>query len=247
MKGAVTRLGVVTSALALCLTGCGSDDGEGTIRVMAFGEEFIERGIAASDMDDGWAIHFDRFAVSLSDVTVAGQALAVRSPVNLVEPSDGEGQEIGSLAVAAGNHGEAAFRVVGLEVAGSASREGVDKAFDWVFDQTTRYDRCEAVTRVGDGETAAFQLTFHADHLFYDSLVSETPALRFQALADADADADGTLTRAELSMTGIGPYDPGSEGGVDDLWAWLVAATSTVGHVDGEGHCEAALLDSTPQ
>jgi hypothetical protein len=193
-------------------------------------------------MDDGWAIRFDRFAVSLSDVTLAGRAVVVRSPVDLVEPTGGEGQEIGSLPVAAGSHGEAGFNISRLEVAGAASRAGSEVAFDWVFEQTTRYQRCEAVTRVGDGETATFQLTFHADHLFYDSLVSEAPALRFDALADADADADGTLSQAELSMAGIGAYDPGSEGGIDDLWAWLVAATSTVGHVDGEGHCEAAVL-----
>jgi hypothetical protein len=107
-------------AASLLTAGCGDADGEGTIRVTAFGEAFIEEGIDASEMDDGWAIRFDRFAVSLSDVTLAGRAVVVRSPVDLVEPTGGEGQEIGSLPVAAGQHGDAAFVVDRLEVAGTA-------------------------------------------------------------------------------------------------------------------------------
>ncbi len=47
------------------------------------------------------------------------------------------------------------------------------------------------------------------------------------------------LTRAELEAAGIGAYDPGNAD-VDDLWAWLVAQSATLGHVDGEGHCDAA-------
>jgi hypothetical protein len=47
----------------------------------------------------------------------------------------------------------------------------------------------------------------HADHLFYDSLVSEEPQLLFQphanANANADTDADGQVTKAELSVAEI--------------------------------------------
>jgi hypothetical protein len=59
-------------------------------------------------------------------------------------------------------------------------------------------------------------------------------------MADADSNDDGEITQAELAESDIGSFDPGSEGDIDDLWSWLVAATRTLGHVDGEGHCEAA-------
>jgi hypothetical protein len=90
--------------------------------------------------------------------------------------------------------------------------------------------------------TAIFQITVHADHLFYDSLVSEEPQLLFQPLADADADQDGDITTEELGATDIGAYDPGNED-LDDLWSFLMAQSRTLGHVDGEGHCQASATD----
>jgi hypothetical protein len=30
----------------------------------------------------------------------------------------------------------------------------------------------------------------------------------------------------------------GSRGGVEDLWAYLEAQSTLVGHIDGEGHCD---------
>ena len=82
-------------------------------------------------------------------------------------------------------------------------------------------------------------MTVHADHLFYDSLVSEEPELRFDALAAADTDMNDQITEAELAAAGVGSYDVGNED-VDDLWSWLVAHSRTLGHVDGEGHCDAS-------
>ena len=117
------------------------------------------------------------------------------------------------------------------------------KTFHWVFDHTTTYHGCETTTSVEDGGTSTFQITVHADHLFYDSLVSEEPDLLFGALADADEDGDGEITEEELSEADIGAYDPGSEDGIDDLWAFLNAQAKTLGHVDGEGHCHAEAGD----
>ena len=140
-----------------------------------------------------------------------------------------------------GDHTGASFTITRVEVEGTATKGADTKSFSWVFDEPTRYVECETTTAVSDGGSATFQITVHADHLLYDSLVSEEPQVLFQALADADADADadGNITQAELAATDIGAYDPGSEDGVDDLWAWLVAQTRTLGHVDGEGHCRA--------
>jgi hypothetical protein len=120
-------------------------------------------------------------------------------------------------------------------VSGTGTKAGVSKSFEWTFDTPTKYSNCQLELEEGQG----FQITVHADHLFYDSLISEDPGVRFQALADADTDGDGVITQSELAATDIGSYDPGSEG-VEDLWAWLVAQSQTMGHFNGEGHCDAS-------
>lgn len=226
-------------AFALAL-GCG--EGEGIVRVTAYGEPFIEEGIPADAMDDGWAVAFDRFRVALADVLVAGVAIEVPPDVDVAQASEGAGHELGSAPVAAGDHGGGRFTLERIEVTGSATRGSDRKRFTWLFDAPTAYEACQTSTTVPDDGVGTFQITLHADHLFYDSLVAEAPRISFQALADADEDADGDITPAELRARGIGGYDAGSEGGVDDLWAWLVAAARTIGHVDGEGHCDARPL-----
>lgn len=227
------------SLFALILAGCGGSDdtGTGTISVRVYGESFIEDGISASDVDDGWAIDFARFEVTLSDVEVGGVALSDPNSVAIDESSDGEGHEVGTVSVKAGAHDSPGFSITRVELEGSAEKGGVTKTFDWAFASTTHYSHCDTTTNVKRDETATFQITVHADHLFYDSLVSEQPQLLFEPLADADTDDDGELTQAELADTDIGAYDPGNED-ISDLWSFLVAQQRTLGHVDGEGHCE---------
>jgi hypothetical protein len=88
-------------------------------------------------------------------------------------------------------------------------------------------------------------VTVHGDHLFYDDLASPDALLRFEAMAAADADADGEVTLEELHQVRLaslssdqGTYGVGSFD-IDDLGAFVRAATQTVGHYDGEGHCVA--------
>ena len=126
-----------------------------------------------------------------------------------------------------------------MEIEGTATKGAESRSFDWVFDEATLYENCETETHVTTGTPGAFQVTVHADHLFYDSLVSEEPELRFDALAAADTDMNDQITEAELAAAGVGSYDVGNED-VDDLWSWLVAQSRTLGHVDGEGHCDAS-------
>lgn len=222
----------------LLLSACGTD-GEGTVTVTAYGESFIEDGIPATEVGDGWAVDFSRFEASIRDVTVAGTPIEVPATIDLSASSSGTGHELGSALVGAGEHTGASFTIARVEVVGTATKGATTKSFNWVFDQPTRYEECETTTTVTDGGSATFQITVHADHLLYDSLVSSEPQVLFQALADADADGDGVITQSELAAKDIGAYDPGSEDGVDDLWAWLNAQTRTLGHVDGEGHCHA--------
>lgn len=244
MSTKMMRLSWIALACALLGSlGCSGEDepgaGQGSVSVTAYGEAFIEEGIPASALADGWAISFDTFTVSVSDVVVGGKTMPASDPVALTAASNGQGKVIATALVPAGEHTGSSFVISRVVVSGEATKEGVTKRFAWTFDQSTRYGACETTTSVVNAQAATLQITVHADHLFYDSLVSEAPALRFQALADADADGDDQITQAELEAASVGAYDVGSGGDVTNLWAYLVAQSRTLGHVDGEGHCEA--------
>lgn len=229
------------AASALILLACSA--GEGSIDVSIYGESFIEDGIPAAEVEDGWSVVFEHFRVTVGDITIAGQTLSELDPVDLTQPSSGEGQKLGTVLASAGEHGHPSLTISRIEVEGSARKDEQEKTFHWIFDQPTRLSDCETTTRVTEGEAARFQITIHADHLLYDSLVSAEPRLLFGPLADADADEDGEIAEQELRGTELGAYDPGSEGGVDDLWSYLSALAVTVGHVDGEGHCHAHKVE----
>lgn len=227
---------LILPLVLLTLTASACAPGEGELEVRTYGEEFIEQGIPADMLSDGWAIEFTRFEVELRGISIAGATLPDPAPIDLVEPSAGEGQAIGRVAAPAGDHDDLEFTLVTLSLDGSASKDGVTKTFAWDFDVDLRFGECETTTSVAADGLGTVEITIHADHLFYDSLVSEEPALRFDAIAAADADADGTITRDELAATDIGAYDPGNLP-IDDLWSFLSAQAATTAHVDGEGHC----------
>jgi hypothetical protein len=226
------------------LAGCGSDEaerGEGTVEVAVYGEAFIEEGIPASEVADGWAVQFSRFEVSLRDLSIAGGPLEDPSPMDLALASGGLGHLVAARAAPAGKHDDATFTIAALHVVGEANNGDTRKTFDWTFEQPVRYDRCETSTRVEPGKTATFQITVHADHFLYDSLVSEEPTLAFQRFADADSNENGEIERAELWETGIGSLDVGNADEITNLWEWLEALVPTLGHANGEHHCHAAL------
>lgn len=129
-------------------------------------------------------------------------------------------------------------------VTGTARKGDVEKTFAWGFDTQTSYTGCHTAAVV-DGGTGRSQLTIHGDHLLYDDLVSETPNVTFETLAAADEDGDGEVTPAELQafeLSTLPNYQVGSYP-VHDLWAFVRHQTSTVGHIDGEGHCDATLAN----
>lgn len=223
-----------TLACACIAASCAA--GEGEVEVRTWGEAFIEDGIPADELADGWAIEFGRFEVELRDVSIAGASVEDPDPIDLAQASEGRGQLIGRAAVPAGDHEDAAFTIVRVQLEGSAEQGGVVKTFAWTFDTPVAYMDCETLTEVPRNGVGELQITVHADHLFYDSLVSEEPALRFDAIAAADTDNDGEVSMAELMATDIGAYDPGNLA-IDDLWSFLAAQAQTMGHVDGEGHC----------
>lgn len=231
-----SRLPLLTLACStLLFSGCSA--GEGEIEVRAWGEDFIEAGIPAAEFADGWAVEFDRFEVSLTEVSIAGAAIPDPEPLDLAEASEGVGQLVGRATAGAGDYEDLGFTLARVEVEGRASKDGVEKSFAWTFTAPTAYTDCETLTEVPREGVGEVQITVHADHLFYDSLVAEEPALRFEAFAAADSDDDGVISEAELAAAELGAYDPGNLE-IDDLWAFLSAQAQTMGHVDGEGHCE---------
>jgi hypothetical protein len=228
-----------TGAVFVALLSCACAAGEGEVEVRVWGEAFIEEGIPADEFADGWAIDFSRVEVELRDVSVAGATLDDPEPLDIAQRSDGRGQLVGRARVAAGVYDHPdhpSFTHVRVQIEGVAEKDGVQKSFAWTFDTPVDYMSCETVIEVPRDGVGELQITVHADHLFYDSLVSPNSSLRFDPIAAADADDDGEVTMAELAATDIGPYDPGNLP-IDDLWSFLTAHAQTIGHVDGEGYC----------
>ncbi len=232
-------LGLLVGFVACTTVACGDDDDkDGNVNVTAYGEDFIEKGIPAADVDDGWEINFSSFIVTFQDVKVGDKKFGGPKAVELAKESDGKGFPVARLEdVDGGEHKNPEYVISGITVQGSASKNDVKKTFDWAFTDKVKYSECDAKVDVKDDDSASLQLTIHADHLFGDSLVSEDPKLLFGPLAAADADEDGVITITELKDAGIGAYDPGNKD-IKNLWDFVRAQAENIGHVNGEGHCK---------
>lgn len=250
-------------SLPLLLGACEADIGEAELRITAYGEEYIEDRIPAEDLVDGWEIDFSRFLIALRDVQADGEPLPGAFVVDLARSSGGEGHMLGMLTLPAMGQPQLGFRVAPVDAAtavsatdddvstlvdagasiwveGEATKAGQTLRFTWAFATDTRYVECHGAAELGEGETATSQLTIHADHLFYDDLDSEEPNVAFDLVASADADANGEVTTEELHAVDIttqSRYQVGSRD-ITELWSFIEAQTGTLGHIDGEGHCE---------
>lgn len=135
---------------------------------------------------------------------------------------------------------------------GEAEKGSVKKTFRWGFARPTAYTECKGEEDgketfgvvVTNGGADEIELTIHGDHLFYDDLQAENAVLRFASIAAADANDDGEVTLEELGMVKLtsidpaeGAYGTGAAGDVNDLGAFVVALSRTVGHYRGEGEC----------
>ena len=236
--------------ISLLLASCG---GEGTWTLTTWGEDYIEIGIPAGDFADGCSVVFDRFEVVDSELAlldgdgaVVGE-IAGSMVVDMAQPGP---VELGSVDVPATHYDAVSWRIgpsddepVSVSVAGTITCGEQAVAFAWDFDTDTTY-HCEPedLTIPAGGEDST-ELTVHGDHLFYDSLEDPDAALRGQAFVDADADSDGEVTVAELEAVSVAElgYDVGSRSEVTDLYGFAAFLTRTLGHVDGEGHCQMEL------
>ncbi len=262
MHTALSRI-IITATLTTALTSCG--DGEGAYRVTIYGEAYIEDQIPAADVIDGWTITFDEFLIVVGDITIADGAVAVDGwrVFDLAQSSGGAGHELAVATVPAGSYSALSYRVgpnadasagnasdaqvammrdAGYSVfaTGAATRGAESYSFSWGFTTDTTYGPCETSAEVSASAEGASELTIHADHFFYDDLDSAEPNVAFDLIAAADSDGDGDITQAELAaldITGQARYQVGSRD-ITDLWGFISAQTSTLGHIDGEGHCE---------
>jgi mono/diheme cytochrome c family protein len=238
---------------------------QGSYEVRVFGEAYVEEGIPASAVRDGWEIKFTEFVLSIGEVSLEGDEqveLAGFYVFDLTRPSEGEGHMLAALEeVQTGTYSVVRYRferpdeVVGgnataaqierlktrgtaLHVAGEATRGDERVAFDWDFPISFGH-YCKIDQRVRSSSSASTQFTIHADHLLLDDL-GPNGEISFDLIAASDVDADGVVVPDELAQTSILPLERYQTAGIeiDDLWTYVGNLALTLGHVDGEGGCD---------
>lgn len=240
--------------------------GQGTWDVETWGEEYIEEEIPAEIFEDGCAVSYDTFLVNFQSIALHdGDGNAVAGPdgalvYDMVQPGP---TAIGNYDVPATHYDTVYVKVApGSASAGNATEDQTSAmssasvfvtgtltcpsgtiSFEWTFDTATDY-YCEPddLTIAAKGAGAS-QITIHGDHLFYDGLDNADAVVRGEAVVAADADGDGIVTQAELSAVSIASlgYNVGPYSDVTDLGAFIRFLTKTLGHIDGEGHCQVDL------
>jgi len=258
---------------SLSLTAACSGGSTGTLVAAIYGEEFIEEGLPASVFSDGWSVKFDKFLVSVGEMSWGKEAgvpllsAAAFHSFDLVSPSAGMGQTITIGTVPEGKYPAVSYRLApppagamagnatvsdkallsqegyAVYVVGTATKGAQSMKLDWGIDADVRFGNCESTAEIaGSGRSV---ITIHADHLFYDDLTSEEPNVTFDLMSTADANADGTITLAELTavdITTLPNYQVGSKRlgakTIENLGDFVRYLVTTVGHIDGEGHCQ---------
>ena len=172
----------------------------------------------------------------------------------------------GADAIAVGDVADAdvqAMREGGFNywVVGRASKAGVELSFSWQLANPTRNSQCtngidgtQGVV-VRNSGTSTAQITFHLEHMFWDSLGTDDAELHFDPIA-AMADAQGNIDFDALADQNLNDlrdaegnplvdaegnpivYDPASVPlAADNLREFILGAVSTQGHLNGGGLC----------
>lgn len=237
---------------------------QGTYELRAYGEAFVEAGIPAEEVTDGWAIRFSEFVVSIGEVSVDGRdrrELPGWYVFDLARPSDGEGHLLGTVEAPFGDYETLRYRIgepgelaggnatasqvdflnerkAALHVVGTATKGDRTVALDWTFPISFGH-KCSVSARVDGNERGGTELTIHADHLLLDDL-GPNGVVSFDLIAAADGDKDGIVVPAELAQVNIRVEERYQTGGRDirDLWTFIGNLALTLGHVDGEGGCD---------
>jgi hypothetical protein len=205
-------------------------DGEPVVADLHLGEPELWR------FDDVPAQRWDRVGYRYAPPTAKSRN------ANAVEPSDLERMEEEGYS---------------LYIEATAAKDSEEVMLQYGFPFTVRHTRCvsgidetEGLV-VSDGAANQAQITVHLDHLFFDSYATDAAALRFDPMA-AMAPESGPLTLSALARqdnlsdlvdAGMQPldlaYDPGSAFTPvpRNLEQYVIAAGTTTGHWNGEGHC----------
>jgi len=151
-------------------------------------------------------------------------------------------------------------------IEGTAEKGGRSIAFAWGLANPTRATNCsngidgtEGVV-VRNNATAEAELTFHLDHLFWDTLGTEVAKLRFEPIAAAAGD-DQAASLDELSKQSLSDlrdldreplrdeagarlvYNPGSVPLPEQsLRSFMLAASAGQAHLNGLGLCTITRL-----
>lgn len=153
-------------------------------------------------------------------------------------------------------------------VEGVASKGATTIPFSFGIPDVVRAYDCEngddgtAGIVVRDSAVETVEFTIHLDHFFLDSIAAAEPSMRFEGLA-ARAGADGILTLDDLATIPVTDvvdlagqrivvdgsvfvYDPGPFP-LDEarsIASYVRANATTLGHMNGEGHCRYAVSGS---
>ena len=237
---------VLFFALSPVLTACGSGDWS----VNTWGEEYIEEGIPAADFEDGCSAVFNTFEVEITQAALLDGNGEIEGEVSAgrFDVTDPGPQQLGTTSVGSTFYDSARFVIApadsdSVHAIGSLTCGADTVTFDWSFDTATTYVCEPEDLNIPSGGEASTQLTIHGDHFFYDGLEADDAVVRGQAIVDADANADGEVTLdelAEVDVASIG-YAVGQYSDVTDLREFVTFLTRTLGHVDGEGHCQVDL------
>lgn len=180
----------------------------------------------------------------------------------VIGPADADSRAVGEIAAddlaAMKEHGYA------LWVRGSATDGSDTYHFDLGFENTIVSTHCQNGLDetdgivVGENASVEAEVTIHLDHLWFESYAYDGASLRFEPWA-AVADAEGLITLNSLKDQALADlfdrngqpllnetgepvvYDPGPlEVSPRNLQAYVIAAATTIGHFNGEGHCDYA-------
>lgn len=149
---------------------------------------------------------------------------------------------------------------------GSAEKDGRTVSFAWGLKNPTRATNCTSGIDGTSGvvvrrnATSEVEITFHLEHLFWDTLGTEIAKLRFDAIAAVanergvvDFDALASQPLSDLRGVDGGPlvddggarilYHPGSVSLPEqNLRAFMLATSAGQAHVDGLGLCTVSRL-----
>lgn len=151
-------------------------------------------------------------------------------------------------------------------IEGTAEKGDASFTFSWGLKNPTRNSNCTNGSDdtqgviIRDNATTEAELTFHFDHVFWSTLGTEEAELRFEAIAAAGRE-DGDISWEDLeaqklaALVGLDGeplldedgapivYNPGSVRlASQDLASFILASSSSMGHLNGEGLCTVAAL-----